>query len=46
MALKKKVSKKDRIQSPYKGPKGDTAEAGADREPEVSDEISDLRRRL
>ncbi len=44
MPGKKKASKKEQIQSRDKGPKGGTSEAGAAGEPEMSDEMSALRR--
>jgi PAS domain S-box-containing protein len=41
---KKKASKKEQIQSRDQGPKGGTSEAGKAGEPEMSDEMSALRR--
>jgi len=45
MTGKKKASKKDLIQSPVKGPNGGTSEAVQGGGPQMSDEISALRRR-
>ena len=44
MPGKKKASKKEQIQSRDQGPKGGTSEAGKAGEPEMSDEMSALRR--